>query len=111
MIPGGESAVTIGWGYWRVTSDFLAPDSMDQELKINPIRNPLHRVYGPRLGDAGRVRMRIWVIISHKMKRQDYEREYPDAQKISYQYTGSGDEHLRMGDQRRHSPSGILSGA
>jgi len=33
-----------------------------------------------------------WVIISHKMKRQDYEREYPDAQKISYQYTGSGDE-------------------
>jgi hypothetical protein len=88
---GGESAVTIGWGYWRVTSDFVAPDSMDQELKINPIRNPFTVYMDPgSVMPAGEDA--DWVIISHKMKRQDYAREYPDADKISYQYTGSGDE-------------------
>ncbi len=88
---GGESAVTIGWGYWRVASDFLAPDSFDQELKIVPIRNPFTVYMDPSsVMPAGEDA--DWVILSHKMKRVDYEREFPDADKVSYQVVGSGDE-------------------
>ena len=29
-----ESAVRMGWGYWRVVTDYTAPDSFDQEIYI-----------------------------------------------------------------------------
>lgn len=87
---GGESAVTIGWGYWRVASDFVAPDSFDQELKVCPIRNPFTVYMDPSsVMPAGEDA--DWVIISHKMKREDYRREYPNAANVEFQYTGTGD--------------------
>src|SRR5258708_5002607 len=88
---GGESAVTIGWGYWRVASDFVASDSFDQELKVCPIRNPFTVYMDPAsVMPAGEDA--DWVIISHKMKREDYKREYPNAANVEFQYTGTGDE-------------------
>src|SRR6185503_13435936 len=35
---GGESAVKIGWGYWRVISEYVDEMSFDQELKVRSIR-------------------------------------------------------------------------
>src|ERR1700689_286532 len=35
----GEMAVTCGWGYWRIVSEYVAPDSRDQDIRILPIRN------------------------------------------------------------------------
>jgi hypothetical protein len=88
---GGESAVTIGWGYWRVLTDYVAPDSFDQELKIVPIRNPFTVYMDPAsVMPAGEDAE--WVIISHKMKREAYKRDYPNAANVEYQYTGTGDE-------------------
>jgi hypothetical protein len=88
---GGESAVTIGWGYWRVMSDYLAPDSFDQELKIVPIRNTFTVYFDPTstmpAGEDAE-----WCILTYKMKRQDYAREYPDADNVEFQRTGNGDE-------------------
>lgn len=88
---GGEMAVSIGWGYWRVFSDFTDADSFDQELKIMPIRNPFTVYFDPGSTlpageDAD------WCIITEKMKRQDYQRDYPDAQKVEFQHTGAGDD-------------------
>ena len=36
---GGESAAKVGLGYWRVTTEYVAPDSFDQEIFIRPIPN------------------------------------------------------------------------
>ncbi len=33
----GEYAVRIGWGYWRVITDYVREDSFDQEIYIRPI--------------------------------------------------------------------------
>jgi hypothetical protein len=88
---GGESAVTIGWGYWRVMSDYLAPDSFDQELKIVPIRNTFTVYFDPTsVMPAGEDAE--WCILTYKMRRQDYAREYPDADNVEFQRTGNGDE-------------------
>jgi hypothetical protein len=88
---GGESAVTIGWGYWRVMSDYLAPDSFDQELKIVPIRNTFTVYFDPTsVMPAGEDSE--WCILTYKMRRQDYAREYPDADNVEFQRTGNGDE-------------------
>jgi len=36
---GGTSAIKIGWGYWRIISEYCDENSFDQELKIVPIGN------------------------------------------------------------------------
>jgi hypothetical protein len=87
---GGESAVSIGWGYWRVLSDFIEQDSFDQELKIIPIRNPFTVYFDPAsILPAGEDAE--WVIITEKMKREDYKREYPNASNAEFQRSGNGD--------------------
>ncbi len=85
---GAKGAVDIGWGYWRIAGEFLGPKSMDQELKILPIRNHFS-VYmdpGAKFPDG---RDQKWCIISETMKRQEYKRRYPKAQNIDYSYVDS----------------------
>jgi hypothetical protein len=36
---GVTSSLNIGWGYWRICSEYLDPMSFDQELLIKPVRN------------------------------------------------------------------------
>ncbi len=36
--------VTIGWGYWRLATDYVSDDSFDQEIRILGVEDPL-RVY------------------------------------------------------------------
>lgn len=87
---GGESAVTIGWGYWRVVSDYIEQDSFDQELLIKPIRNTF-TVYMDPASTLPTAEDAQWCIISETMKREDYKREYPNAQNIEFQHSGNGD--------------------
>lgn len=87
---GGESAVSIGWGYWRVMADYADEDTFDQELKIVPIRNTF-TVYidpGSTLPTAEDAE---WALISYMMRRQDYRREHPNAKNVEWNYTGDGD--------------------
>lgn len=87
----GEAAVTMGWGYWRVLSDYIDADSFDQELKIIPIRNPFIVYLDPAsILPAGEDA--DWCIITQKMKREDYRRTYPDAQAVEFQHSGNGDD-------------------
>ena len=44
---GGESAVNIGWGYWRILGDYIDEKSFEQELKIASIRNTFTGLYRP----------------------------------------------------------------
>jgi hypothetical protein len=87
---GGESAVTIGWGYWRVCSDYIEQDSFDQELLIKPIRNTF-TVYMDPASTLPTGEDADWVIITEMMKREDYKRDYPDAANTEFQHTGNGD--------------------
>lgn len=88
---GGESAVKIGWGYWRILSEYVDPHSFEQELKLLPIRNPF-TVYM----DPGSVlpsgEDQEWCIISEKMKRNEFERKYPQDDEIQWREGAAGDE-------------------
>src|SRR5450631_1241106 len=87
---GGESAVNIGWGYARVITEYLDEKSFDQEIKIVPVRNTFTGYIDPSamLPDGSDAE---WFIFSEKMKRQDYNREYPDTASRDFQYIGNGD--------------------
>lgn len=86
----GESAVRIGWGYARVVGEYIDDKSFDQELKIKPIRNTFTCYIDPsaQLPDGSDM---TWFIISTKMKKQAFKRQYPDAQLTQWTQGAAGD--------------------
>ncbi len=89
---GFDSAVSNGWGYWRVFTDYEDDDTFDQVIKIGRIRNPF-RVYldpdsqEPDGSDAK------WGFISDLMLRTEFEDEWPDADPMAWSEGGVGDEY------------------
>ncbi len=88
---GGESAVKIGWGYWRVISEWVDEQSRDQELKIKSIRNPF-TVYDDPSCQLPTGQDREWCLITEEMSRQKFKRKYPKAENVEYTRGGPGDD-------------------
>lgn len=82
-----KSAVTHGWGYFRLVAEFVSPKSFQKDLRILPIRN-VFTVYMdpaaimPSGADAG------WCLISVKMKRAEYHRRWPKAPTAQWEDVG-----------------------
>ena len=102
-----ESAVTAGWGYLRIVAEYIAPDSFLRDLRIIPIKN-IFTVYMdpaaimPTGSDAN------WVIITVKMRRTEYKRQYPRRENANWNDVGSLDnrewedrEHVRLAEYFR----------
>ena len=90
---GGESAVKMGWGYWRILSEYIAEDSFEQELKIAPIRNPFTVYMDPgSILPAGEDAE--WCLITETMKRSEFERKYPEEAETEWRDGGQGDMSL-----------------
>ncbi len=88
---GGESAVKIGWGYWRILSEYIDSNSFEQELKLLPIRNPF-TVYMDPASILPSGEDQEWCIISEKMKRSEFERKYPDEAESDWREGSAGDQ-------------------
>lgn len=73
---GGESAVKIGWGYWRVVGEYIDEKSFEQELRIKPVRNALTGYIDPSsmLPDGSDM---DWFIFTQRMKKTEFKRMYP----------------------------------
>lgn len=97
---GGTSAVKIGWGYWRINSEYCDEKSFDQELKIVPIGNTF-TVYDDPAAQMPAGEDRDWCIITEVMKRTEYKRKYPDAINANWEATGSGDINLDWEDKEQ----------
>ena len=87
---GGESAVKIGWGYWRILGEYVSPESFDQELKIRAIRNSF-TVYDDPYAQLPTGADREWALITEEMSRQKYKRKYPNARNTEFRGGGAGD--------------------
>lgn len=73
-----ESAVSGGFGYWRVTMDYSYEDSFEMDLGIQRIGNPFS-VYGdPNSRAADSSDWDVAFIVDRLSKRQ-YEQKYGDA--------------------------------
>jgi hypothetical protein len=88
---GGEMAVTMGVGYWRLIAEYVAPDSFHRDIRIVPIRNTFSVHMDPSAvmptgSDA------MWCIISSKMKRTEYKRLYPRAPNVAWRDVGKSDD-------------------
>lgn len=87
----GESAVKIGWGYYRILTEYVDQDSFEQEIRIAEIRNPFTVYIDPgAIAPAGEDME--WCILTEKMKRSEFERKYPRAQETEWREGGTGDQ-------------------
>lgn len=109
-----RDALTGGFGYFRLLSEYEHERSFKKELRIAPIRN-VFTVYMdpsammPAGEDMG------WCIISSLMRRTEYKRRYPKAKNVDFTYSTSNDysnldwesqEHVRLAEYFRivHAP-------
>jgi hypothetical protein len=87
-----DLAVKIGWGYWRVTTDFEGPDTFDQVIKIERIRNPFTVYLDPDAQEPDGHDAQ-WGFITTVMTKDEYKDKYPKHQGIiSFTQAGIGDK-------------------
>lgn len=96
---GVESAIDIGWGYWRIVADYMAPDSFDQELLIKPIQNSF-TVYDDPMAIMPAGEDRRYLLISEEMSRAEYKRRYPKAENAEWSPTAPGDADTAAWDSK-----------
>jgi hypothetical protein len=77
------------FGYVRLLSDYIDEKSMDQELKIGCIDDPLS-VYGVLI-PACRGQKTPWAFVVKTLSKEEYEAEYPDSEVVSLNFGGEWD--------------------
>jgi hypothetical protein len=86
-----DHAVRMGWGYWRVTTNYVKEDSFDQEIYIDTIPNPFTVYFDPNServdgSDAERC------LITTMMSKAKFRKLYPDCDDgTSFTQRGTGD--------------------
>jgi len=89
----GDFAVRMGWGYWRVTTDYVRDDSFDQEIYIKAIDNPFTVYFDPNSvapdgSDAEKV------LITTVIPKETFRKMYPDAEmEQGFTMRGTGDSN------------------
>jgi hypothetical protein len=86
-----DYSVRMGWGYFRVVTDYIRDDSFDQEIYIRPIDNPFTVYFDPNSilpdgSDAERC------LITTVLEKKVFQDMYPDADLGSFTYRGTGDD-------------------
>jgi hypothetical protein len=90
-----DSATTFqvegGIGYWRVITDYVSPDSFDQEIYIRRIKNPDSVYLDPDIQEADGSDARFGFVFED-MSRDKFEAEYPDFKgDADFDVIGKGD--------------------
>lgn len=90
-----EGAVTHGFGYFRLVTEYCDERSFDQDIKFKRIRNPFTVYCGPHQEPDGSDMM--WCVITAEVPRDDFKREYPNAEAsaIANWPTGTGDSSVQ----------------
>ncbi len=87
----GEFAVRMGWGYWRLTGDYVRDDSFDQDIRIRPIFNPFSVSFDP-YSHAPDGADQTKCLISDKIAKEEFKRLYPDADETNFTVRAVGDQ-------------------
>lgn len=87
-----DFAVKMGWGYWRVVTDYVQEDSFDQDIYLQAVDNPFTVYFDPNStlmdgSDAERC------LITDVMSKAEFRRQYPDRDDgTGFTFSGSGDD-------------------
>src|SRR6185369_1616280 len=78
-----DNAVTGSFGYFRISTDYASYDTFDQDIKIEPIKNPL-TVYGdPDNMDSDSANWNV-CFVTELWEKEAFERKWPGAETASF---------------------------
>ena len=94
-----ESAVTCGFGAFRVLTDYAHDSAFEQDILIKPIRNPFSVYFDPSCNEPDYSDAKF-VFVTELVEKEEFEEMYPEAS-ISPVEGGRGDEDWteRLGGQ------------
>jgi len=85
-----QDAVISSFGYFRVLTDYVAPDSFDQDIIVERVQNPFTVYMDPNTRKADRSDAK-WAVIIDDMPRDDFEAMYPGKDADGLGAGGVGD--------------------
>jgi hypothetical protein len=77
-----ENQVSYGEGYIRLLTEYCDDNTFNQDIKIGRIRNSFSVYMDPTIQDPCGSDAQ-WCFITEDLTKEDYERQFPDAQPIS----------------------------
>lgn len=97
-----DFAVTMGFGYIRVNTDYSYDDAFTQDIKIEQIANPFS-VYGDPLSTSADGSDWKVAFVTDILKAADFKRKYPDARASNFDGTSDaldwyGDDGIRIAE-------------
>lgn len=79
-----DYAVSMGFGFYKIETDFVSPQSFQQEIKIKPIYNPF-RVYFDHLSVAPDGSDAKWHLeFLEPMSTDEFKRTFPDVEPVDF---------------------------
>jgi len=88
---GITSAVDIGFGYWRICTEYENDHSFNQVIRIRRIRNPFRVYLDPERQEPDGCDMG-WAFVSDKLERSEYEAKWPKADPLGWKERDVGDD-------------------
>ncbi len=85
-----DDAVTMGWGYWRILTEWESPDSFNLSLVVRRIRNPFTVYLDPSHQDPTGADAK-WGFVTEMMPRDEFEDKYPDCDPMPFAQAGTGE--------------------
>ncbi|MHA1559977.1 MAG: portal protein [Alphaproteobacteria bacterium] len=82
-----DSAVSCGWGYWRIGLDHSHDDTFDLELKIEAVPDPF-TIYGDPWATSADGSDWMSAFVVERMSHKKFERLYPGAEKVNWSSDG-----------------------
>ena len=83
-------AARIGWGYWRVETDYVREDSFDQDIFVRQIENPFTVYFDPNssLPDGSDAEK---ALITDLLTKGSFKRQFPGADTEGFKGESVGD--------------------
>lgn len=88
---GFDNAVSNGFGYWRVLSEYESPESFDQHLRIKRIRNPFTVYLDPDHQEPDGADSRFG-FVTEMMPRDEFKSVAPNADQMPWTMAGIGED-------------------
>ena len=89
-----ESAISIGFGYFRISVEHSFDDAFEKDIRVERIGNPFS-VYGDPFSTAADSSDWNTAFITDLIPHDRFERMYPGAAKQDWDAIGNGDELMR----------------
>lgn len=78
-----DFAVTCGFGYFRINTEYAGDDTFEQDIRIQRIANPFS-VYGDPYSNSADSSDWDVAFVMDKLKKREFEKRFPDASKTDW---------------------------